>query len=84
MRVSNLSKTFTLKNSPSVQALKNVSFSIADTGMIFFLGKSGCGKSTLLNVLSGLDKADNGSSIEVSGKDICQLSINELDNYRNI
>ena len=83
MKITNLSKTYILKNSPPVQALKNVSFNLADCGMVFFLGKSGSGKSTLLNVLSGLDKADNGSKIEVSGKDICQLSINELDNYRN-
>jgi len=83
MKVTNLSKTYILKNSPPVQALKNVSFSLADSGMVFFLGKSGSGKSTLLNILSGLDKADDGSSIEISGKDICRLSINELDNYRN-
>ncbi len=83
MNITNLSKTYTLKTSFSVQALKNVSFSLADTGMVFFLGKSGSGKSTLLNVLSGLDKADAGSSIEVSGKDICNLSIKELDGYRN-
>lgn len=83
MEILNLSKSYILKDSPPVQALKNVSFSLADTGMVFFLGKSGSGKSTLLNVLSGLDKADDGSSIEISGKNICRLSINELDSYRN-
>ena len=83
MIVKNLSRTYTLKDSPSVQALRGVSFTLADTGMVFFLGKSGSGKSTLLNVLSGLDKADEGSHVEIYGKNICALSISELDDYRN-
>ncbi|MBD5092004.1 MAG: ABC transporter ATP-binding protein, partial [Clostridiales bacterium] len=83
MIVKNLSKTYKLKNSPAVQALNDISFTLADTGMVFFLGKSGSGKSTLLNVLSGLDKADEGSHVEIYGKDICALSISELDDYRN-
>ncbi len=83
MIAANINKTYKIKNCPAVQALKNANFMLADTGMVFFLGKSGSGKSTLLNVLSGLDKADEGSSIEIAGKDICKLSIKELDNYRN-
>ncbi len=83
MKITNLSKTYRPKKSLPVQALKNVNLSLADCGMVFFLGKSGSGKSTLLNVLSGLDNADDGSSIEVSGKDLCKLTKSELDDYRN-
>jgi len=83
MKITNLSKTYKPKKSFPVKALKNISFSLSNSGMVFFLGKSGSGKSTLLNVLSGLDNADAGSSIEVSGKDLCKLTKHELDDYRN-
>lgn len=83
MKITNLSKTYRPKNLIPVKALKSVNFSLADNGMVFFLGKSGSGKSTLLNVLSGLDNADTGSSIEVSGKNLCKLTKSELDDYRN-
>ena len=83
MKITNLSKTYRPKNSIPVKALKSVNFSLADNGMVFFLGKSGSGKSTLLNILSGLDNADTGSSIEVLGKDLFKLTKSELDDYRN-
>lgn len=63
----NLFKTYTPKKGPAVQALKDVSLSLEDTGLVFILGKSGSGKSTLLNVLGGLDSYDEGEII-VKGK----------------
>jgi len=82
MKVVDLKKTYKLKNAPTVEALKGISFTVEDRGMLFFLGKSGSGKSTLLNILSGLDRADSGS-IEFCGIDLCKLSIEKTDDYRN-
>ena len=81
MRVVHISKTYKTK-SQSVAALDGVSFDLPEKGMVFILGKSGSGKSTLLNVLSGLDRVDDGK-IEICGKDIAKLSEEELCDYRN-
>ncbi|MCX4313563.1 MAG: ATP-binding cassette domain-containing protein [Clostridia bacterium] len=82
MKVSNLSKTYMLK-SGEVKALDDVSFDLPENGTVFILGKSGSGKTTLLNLLSGLDSADEGSVIEVGGKNIVTCSQSERDGYRN-
>ena len=62
LEVTDLSKTYRGKGTEDVQALKGVSFTLPDTGMVFILGKSGSGKSTLLNLLGGLD-AKTGKEI---------------------
>lgn len=77
----NLSKTYQSQG-VKVEALQNLSLSLPDRGMVFLLGKSGSGKSTLLNVLGGLDRATAGE-LWVDGKDICKLSQEELNGYRN-
>ncbi len=82
MRISNLSKTYRLK-SGEVRALNDVNMELPENGTVFILGKSGSGKTTLLNLLSGLDSADEGSVIEVGGKNIVTCSRAERDGYRN-
>lgn len=73
---------FSKKNNEKISALKNITCSFAEQGMVFILGKSGSGKSTLLNVISGLDNFDEGS-IEVSGRKLEKLNDSEMDNYRS-
>lgn len=81
MRIKDIVKRYKVGEG-TVAALNGVSFDLPNSGMIFILGKSGSGKSTLLNIMSGLDKADEGS-IEVGGKDIIRCNESELCNYRN-
>ena len=66
----------------AVEALKEVSFTLPDRGMVFLLGKSGSGKSTLLNLLGGLDSFDKGE-LFVDGKSIKEFTPEEADGYRN-
>ena len=82
MRIRAIKKTYKTKNVQPVVALDGISFDLPEKGMVFILGKSGSGKSTLLNVMSGLDRMDEGS-IEVGGKDISTFTEKELSNYRN-
>ncbi len=52
-----------------LQALKGVSFNIAQGELIALLGANGAGKTTLLRILAGLARASSGSA-EVAGYDI--------------
>lgn len=82
LEIKSLSKIYKPKKGVPVTALKNVNLKLADTGMVFLLGKSGSGKSTLLNLLGGLDRYDGGEIIinGVSSKDFKQ---SHFDSYRN-
>lgn len=82
MKIESLSKTYKTKGG-EVKALDSLSFELPEKGMVFILGKSGSGKTTLLNMLSGLDKADEGSVIELNGIDIAKIGEKERDGYRN-
>jgi NitT/TauT family transport system ATP-binding protein len=58
--VENVSKTFRTGRM-TVQALDNVSVSVAEGEFVCLVGPSGCGKSTLLNIIAGLEIPDSGN-----------------------
>ena len=57
IEVSNIVKSYGNRN----QVLRGISLQISDTDFTVILGASGSGKSTFLNVLSGLERPDNGN-----------------------
>jgi NitT/TauT family transport system ATP-binding protein len=57
--IENVSKSFQ-SSSGRVQALEDVSLSVAEAEFVCLVGASGCGKSTLLNIIAGLEKPDSG------------------------
>jgi ABC-type nitrate/sulfonate/bicarbonate transport system ATPase subunit len=68
IEIANLSKTFPARGKDApVEALKDVSLSIADGEFVTVLGPSGCGKTTLLRMVAGLIRADSGA-ITIDGK----------------
>ena len=58
--VNNLSKSFG-KGTSRKQALKNVSFEIAEGSMTALIGPDGAGKTTLLRLLAGILRPDAGT-----------------------
>ncbi|MDE5910846.1 MAG: ATP-binding cassette domain-containing protein, partial [Clostridia bacterium] len=82
LELKNLTRTYKPKKGVPVQALKNVSLSFEDKGMVFILGKSGSGKSTLLNLIGGLDFVDSGEII-IDGKSSKDFKEKDYDSYRN-
>jgi cell division transport system ATP-binding protein len=54
------------------EALKNISFDIAEGEMVFVTGHSGAGKSTLLNLIAAIERPNSGSVI-VKGQNISTL-----------
>ena len=75
-------KEYKLKKQAPVVALNDIDLKLADTGMVFILGKSGSGKSTFLNVVGGLDSFDSGEII-INGKSSNGFSQKDFDSYRN-
>lgn len=70
------------KYSNGVEAVKDVSVTFPNSGLVFILGKSGAGKSTLLNILGGLDTF-TGGVYKLFGKDISKYTAREWDEIRN-
>lgn len=63
------------------EALKGIDLRIEEQDYLVFLGASGSGKSTLLNILSGLEKPDQGEVL-YDGANIASLSKNQLTKFR--
>lgn len=66
--IEHVSKSFQ-SSSGRVQALDDVSLSVAEAEFVCLVGASGCGKSTLLNIIAGLEKPDSGKVL-ADGKPI--------------
>ncbi len=75
LQINNLSKTYR-EGDQTRQVLTGCSMSIQQGEFVAVIGKSGTGKSTLLNLISGIDKADQGE-ISING-----LNLTNLDEYR--
>lgn len=63
------------------EALKNLSFEIAEGEMVFLTGHSGAGKSTLLKLIAAIERPNSGSVI-VKGQNIGTLKRNALPYLR--
>jgi NitT/TauT family transport system ATP-binding protein len=66
IEVKDLTKVYASQDGP-VQALSQVSFSVADAEFVTIVGHSGCGKSTLLKIVAGLMPASSGA-VTVRGR----------------
>lgn len=64
IKITNISKKF-----DTVQALSNVSFTIANSAVFGLIGTNGAGKSTLLRIMAGILKQDEGT-VEIDGSPV--------------
>lgn len=82
LKANNITKIYGGKDKAcSTQALNGIDISLNKGEFIGVMGPSGSGKSTLLNIISGIDHATTGS-VEIEGKNICDLSSDELSLFR--
>lgn len=63
------------------EALKNVSFTIETSEMVFLAGHSGAGKSTLLKLVAGIERATHGN-VFVNGQNLSALRNNQISFVR--
>lgn len=68
LEVNNLSKVFELKKT-TIEALRNVSFSVKRSEFVAIVGPNGCGKSTLLKIIAGLLGPSSGD-VRIEGKEV--------------
>lgn len=80
IKATELTKIYNPDKIP-VRALRGVNLAIEKGEFTAIVGPSGSGKTTLLNIIGGLDRPSSGR-IEVGGKNISQLSDNQLIDFR--
>ena len=80
IQVENLCKRFETKGG-TVEAAKNISFSIEKGAIFGIIGLSGAGKSTLVRCLNLLERPTSGT-VKVNGKNLTELSEKELRKER--
>ena len=80
--VSHLKKVYTSRfGGQSVEALRDVNFTIEDGEFVAIMGESGSGKTTLLNILAALDRPTSGQVI-LEGRDVASVREKDLTAFR--
>ncbi len=80
IRLEGVSKYYNTDNNV-VLGLRRVNLEFKLGEFVAITGESGSGKSTLLNVISGLDKYDEGE-LYVNGEETSYYSVEEFEQYR--
>ena len=80
LRLERVSKYYQSENNVSV-GMKHISLSFHMGEFVAITGESGSGKSTLLNVLSGLDKYEEGEMF-IFSEETSHFQIKDFENYR--
>jgi putative ABC transport system ATP-binding protein len=80
IQLEHVSRQYTM-GEETIQAVNDVSLSVARNEFLALLGTSGSGKSTLLNLIAGLDRPTSGS-IRAHGQNLAELTSIELARYR--
>lgn len=80
IEIHNITKYYG-SNENKFQVLKGLSLDIREKDFVVILGASGSGKSTLLNIISGLERPDEGTVCH-DGTDITKLTDGQLTQFR--
>ena len=79
--LKNAMMIYDMDKEEKVYAMKDISISFPDTGLVGIIGPSGSGKSTMMYVMSTLKKLTDGDVI-YNGKSLKSISDSELQELR--
>ncbi len=82
IEVRHLNKTYDRGSRNANHVLRDLSFTLGDTGFVCIVGESGCGKTSLLNAVGGLDRFDNGT-ISTGLMSVARYGSREMESERN-
>ncbi|OJU17713.1 MAG: macrolide ABC transporter ATP-binding protein [Clostridiales bacterium 43-6] len=80
IEMKNVSKQYKI-GEITIDALKDVNFTIDEGEFVIILGASGAGKTTILNILGGMDSASEGEVL-IDDVNIRSFNDNQLTRYR--
>ena len=80
LEVNAINKTYGTGEA-TVNALKNICFSVPKGEFVAIVGESGSGKSTLLNMIGALDTPTSGN-VRIDGNDIFRMNDEKLTIFR--
>ena len=63
------------------RALEGIDLQVDHGEFVAVVGRSGCGKSTLMNMITGIDRATDGT-VTVAGQDLADLSEGKVAEWR--
>ncbi len=82
LEVRDLKKVYTTRfGGNSVEALKNVNFTVDPGEFVAIMGESGSGKTTLLNILAALDRPTSGK-VFLEGRDLSTVKESKMAEFR--
>ena len=82
LEVSGLRKVYTTRfGGNSVEALRDVNFTVERGEYTAIMGESGSGKTTLLNILAALDKPTSGTVL-LEGKNLANIKEKDIAAFR--
>jgi len=82
LEVNNLKKIYKTRiGGTSVEALRNVNFSVENGEYVAIMGESGSGKTTLLNLLAALDRPTSGT-ILLEGQNFSNIKESKVAEFR--
>ena len=82
LEAKNIKKVYKTRfGGASVEALRNVSFTVEKGEYVAIMGESGSGKTTILNILAALDKATEGTVI-LDGMDLTNVKDKDVARFR--
>jgi putative ABC transport system ATP-binding protein len=81
LRLEDVTKVYRMGD-VEVQALRGVSFTIAEGAFVAIMGASGSGKSTLMNIIGCLDRPTTGRYL-LAGREVSLMTRSQLAEVRN-
>ena len=81
IEIRNVTRRY-VRGADEVYALADVSLTVPRGHFVAFMGPSGSGKSTLMNLVSGIDRPDDGDVI-VASQRLNDLSEDDLAQWRS-